>query len=68
MAIEPTIPSARLNLLVQSIDPQRDDVVVEDLRSGRRERFASLQALARTWIGAPETASPDSSCGDASVP
>jgi hypothetical protein len=43
----------RLSLLVQSVDSQPDAVVLEDLRTGRREHFDSLQALATRWLLAP---------------
>lgn len=43
------IVTPRLSLLVQSADPHPDAVVLEDLRTGRRERFESLEALANYW-------------------
>ncbi len=51
-AMATPIPTPRLSLLVQSADPHPDAVVLEDLRTGRRERFESLQALASHWLPA----------------
>lgn len=41
----------RLSLLVQSVNDAGDEVVLENLRTGSREYFGSLRALASAWIG-----------------
>lgn len=45
-----------LNLLLQSAGARDSEVVVEDLRSGRRQHYRSLQALARAWLDDPPVA------------
>lgn len=42
-----------LNLLLQSAGRPDSEVVVEDLRSGRRQRYGSLRALAQAWLDDP---------------
>lgn len=39
------------SLLVQSVNDAGDEVVLENLRTGSREYFGSLRALASAWIG-----------------
>ncbi len=45
-----------LNLLLQSAGDRDSEVVVEDLRSGRRRHYRSLQALAQAWLDDPPVA------------
>lgn len=45
-----------LNLLLQSAGARDSEVVVEDLRSGRRQRYRSLRALAQAWLDDPPVA------------
>lgn len=45
-----------LNLLLQSAGQRDSEVVVEDLRSGRRQRYGSLRALAQAWLEDPPVA------------
>ena len=58
----PTTPVAApadpplLNLLLQSAGDRDSEVVVEDLRSGRRRHYRSLQALAQAWLDDPPVA------------
>lgn len=52
-----------LNLLLQSAGQRDSEVVVEDLRSGRRQRYGSLQALARAWLDDPPVAARRPSSG-----
>ena len=67
-AVDPPITAPRLSLLVQSADPHPEAVVLEDLRTGRRERFESLQALARHWLPAPPEPADNTPRGEASCP
>lgn len=49
-------PTPRVSLLVQSVDDAAGEpVTLEDLRTGRRQRFDSLQALA-AWLAMPARA------------
>jgi hypothetical protein len=41
----------RLSLLVQSVNEDGEEVVLEDLRTGCRQQFESLRALASAWMG-----------------
>ena len=53
----PTEPPL-LNLLLQSAGDRDSEVVVEDLRSGRRRRYGSLRALAQAWLDDPPQPGP----------
>lgn len=54
-AARPTEPPL-LNLLLQSAGTHDSEVVVEDLRSGRRHHYGSLRALAQAWLDDPPQA------------
>ena len=64
-AVPPGLPTEPplLNLLLQSAGAHDSEVVVEDLRSGKRRRYGSLQALARAWLDDPPRPGPAAPLG-----
>lgn len=66
--MQPPSDSLSLDLRVQASSAEGSAVTVEDLRTGRRETFPSLQALARTWVVLPGAAGPAASPVEGEAP